>query len=62
MGRGRRRGPNQLRFRALLDGLAQAVHQIVDRRQPAKISYPLQDCYRSSFALFYLQDPSVLEF
>ena len=62
MGRGRRRGPKQLRFRALLDGLACGVRQIVDRRQPAKVSYPLQDCYGSSFALFYLQDPSLLEF
>ena len=62
MGRGRRRGPKQLRFRALIDGLAQAVHRIVDHRQPAKVSYPLQDCYRSSFGLFYLQDPSLLEF
>jgi len=62
MGRGRRRGPKQLGFRALLDGLAQAVHRIVDHRQPAKVSYSLQDCYRSSFALFYLQDPSLLEF
>ena len=62
MGRGRRRGPKQLRFRALLDGLAQAVDRINDQRQTAKISYPLQDCYRSGFGLFYLQDPSLLEF
>ena len=62
MGRGCRRGPKQLKFRALLDSLAQAVDQINDQRQTAKVSYPLQDCYRSGFGLFYLQDPSLLEF
>ena len=62
MGRGRRRGPKQLSFRALLDGLAQAADRIGDLRQAAKVSYPLQDYYRSGLALFFLQDPSLLEF
>lgn len=62
MRRGKRRGPKQLRFRALLEALAQAVDRIVDHRQAGKLRYSLQDCYRSSFAMFYLQDPSLLEF
>ena len=62
MGRGRRRGPKPLRFRALLDCLAEYVQQISDRRQEGKVVYPLQDCYRSAFAMFYLQDAALLEF
>ena len=62
MGRGRRRGPKQLRFRALLDCLAEHVQKISDRRQSAKVSYSLRDCYRSAFAMFYLQDAALLEF
>ena len=40
-----------------------AVHidLIVDQRQTAKITHTLRDCYLSGFALFYLQDPWLLE-
>ena len=38
------------------------MDQIVDICQTAKVSYPLQDCYRSGFGLFYLLDRSLLEF
>jgi len=62
MGRGTRRGPKQLWFRALLDSLGSAADQIADSREEHKISYPLQDCYRSTFAMFYFQDPSLLAF
>jgi hypothetical protein len=35
---------------------------IPDTRRAVSITYGLQDCYRSAFAMFYLQDPSLLEF
>ncbi len=57
-----RRGPAQLRFRALLDDIRAAAGALHDRRQEGKVSYSLSDCYLSAFALFFLQDPSVLEF
>jgi len=38
------------------------VEGIPDERREASVRYGLQDCYRSGFALFYLQDPSLLEF
>ena len=57
-----RRGPKQLRFRALLADLARAAGEIVDTRQQAKIVHSLADSYRSAFAVFFLQDPSLLEF
>ena len=62
MGRGHRRGPKQLRFLTLLNRIDQAANQIDDSRQSAKVNYPLTCCYRSGFALFYVQDPSLLEF
>lgn len=33
-----------------------------DRRRAASVGYSLRDCYLSSYAMFYLQDPSLLEF
>lgn len=62
MGRGTRRGPKPLRFRALLDSLGNKAGEVIDQRQSGKISYELEGCYRSAFALFFLQDPSLLEF
>ena len=62
MGQGQRRGPKALRFRALLDPLKAAVARIPDTRDPEQIKYSLHDCYLSGFGLFYLQDPSLLEF
>ena len=63
MGRGEgSRGPLQLRFPALLGCLAEHVDLIDDTRQRAKVRFLLRDCYLSSFAMFYLQDPSLLEF
>ena len=62
MGRGRRRGPKQLQFRTLLESLGDGVDLIPDTRRAERITYELQDCYRSGFAMFYLQDPSLLEF
>ena len=57
-----RRGPGPLRFRALREVLTSHIDQIADQRQAAKVTYALRDCYLSGFAMFYLQDPSLLEF
>jgi hypothetical protein len=38
------------------------VDSIQDQRRAGSVTYSLQDCYRSSYAMFYLQDPSLLEF
>jgi len=62
VGRGRRRGPKQLRFRTLLETLGEGADLIPDSRRAASVTYEMQDCYRSAFAMFYLQDPSLLEF
>ena len=62
MGGARGRGPDPLRFLALRDSLACHIDLIPDQRQAGKISYGLRDCYLSGFAMFFLQDPSLLEF
>ncbi len=62
MGRGTPRGPKQLRFRTLVETLGSAVDRIADSREEHKVTYRLQDCYRSAFAMFYVQDPSLLAF
>ncbi|HSV73116.1 MAG TPA: hypothetical protein VLH79_05090 [Chthonomonadales bacterium] len=51
-----------MRFSALLGCLAEHVDRIADTRQRAKVNYALCDCYLGAFAMFYLQDPSLLEF
>ena len=62
MARGLRRGPVLLRFRSLVDSIADAVAGIVDTRQLSKVCYSLRDCYLSGLALFYVQDASLLQF
>jgi hypothetical protein len=63
MGRGEgSRGPLQLQFPALLSCLADHIDLIKDTRQQAKVRFLLRDCYLSGFAMFFLQDPSLLEF
>jgi hypothetical protein len=42
--------------------LAEQIVRIADGRQQAKVDYSLRDCYLGAFAMFYLQDPSLLEF
>ena len=44
------------------DVLSQQIQKIPDTRQPSKTAFSLHDCYMSGFALFFLQDPSLLEF
>ena len=43
MARGLRRGPNLLRFRSLVDSIAEYVTGILDARQPSKVRYALRD-------------------
>ena len=51
-----------LSFRALKNSLAEYIEKIPDLRQASKVNYSLHDVYMSSFAMFYLQDKSLLEF
>jgi hypothetical protein len=61
-GRGAIHPKKQLSFRALRDALSKQIQTIPDTRHPSKTAYSLHDCYMSGFALFFLQDPSLLEF
>jgi hypothetical protein len=45
-----------------LQALESCIDHIDDGRQPGKVKYPLLECYFSAFAMFFLQDPSLLEF
>ena len=51
-----------LSFRALLGALADAIGEIDDLRNPVKIKYSFVYIYLSAFALFLMQDASLLEF
>ena len=62
MARGLRRGPRLLRFPSLVASIADHVARIRDSRQLSKVRHSLRDCYLSALALFYLQDPSLLQF
>ena len=62
VGRGYGRGPGKLRFRALLGVVGDAVDQIPDARREASTRYSLRDHYLSGLAMFFVQDPSLLEF
>lgn len=46
----------------MLDCLADAVRGLPDGRRTDRVRHRLEDCYVSAFAMFYLQDPSLLEF
>lgn len=62
MGGTHKQPKKSLSFGALLDQLKETAGQIVDQRDPDKIKYPLVDIYISAFAMFFLQDSSLLEF
>ncbi|MBN2532210.1 MAG: hypothetical protein JXB88_04930 [Spirochaetales bacterium] len=49
-------------FSSLPGSLKQAFNNIPDTRHPEKIEYSMSDIYSCGFALFFLQDKSVLEF
>lgn len=59
---GGRRGPAQLRFRALLDAIRVVTAEVVETRQRGKVAYTLPDCLVSTSAMLFLQDPPLLEF
>lgn len=60
MGRGR--PPKHLRFGDLLKSLQIVLSRIADKRDPSRITFSLKDVFTSGFAIFYLQDPSLLAF
>ena len=62
MGGVHKRPKKHLQFSSLLNYLQNIFHSIPDNRDSTKIDYSLSDIYTSGFALFYLQDSSVLEF
>lgn len=62
MGGNHRNPKKDLKFGSLLEVFRDAVLEISDTRHREKITYTLPDIYLSAFALFYLQDPSLLEF
>lgn len=62
MGGIHKRPKKHLRFSSLLGSLKQAFNNIPDTRHPEKIEYSMSDIYSCGFALFFLQDKSVLEF
>lgn len=60
MGQGR--PPKHLRFGNLLHTLKLSFSEIKDKRDQSKIRYLLENIYTSAFAIFFLQDPSLLAF
>lgn len=62
VGRGGGRGPEKLRFRALVDCIATGAKTVPDARQKDRARMGIEDFYLSGFAMFFLQDPSLLEF
>jgi hypothetical protein len=62
MGGNHRVPKKDLKFGSLLRTFRDAVAQIPDIRKQERITYTVPDIYLSAFALFYLQDPSLLEF
>ena len=56
------RPSKHLRFGDLLHSIQSSFSKIIDLRDPDKIIYSLSDIFTSAFALFFLQDPSLLAF
>ncbi len=51
-----------LGFSGLRRALSERLLQIEDYREADKVDYSLHDCFMSSFAMMYFQDPSLLTF
>ncbi|MBI5193337.1 MAG: hypothetical protein HZA08_07855 [Nitrospirae bacterium] len=51
-----------LGFAALRSTLSKRLLEIKDNRQNGKVKHSLHDCFMSSFAMMYFQDPSLLSF
>ena len=62
MGAGKKHQKKTLCFRALKNSLSVYIKTITDLRQNGKIIYSLHDAYLCGFAMFFLQDKSLLEF
>ena len=62
MGGVHKRPKKHLRFSNLLKCLQEAINEIDDCRTAEKTIYTLSDFYTCGFAIFFLQDKSVLEF
>jgi len=56
------RPSKQLRFGDLLHSLQISFGRITDLRDLERVSYSLSDIFTSAFALFFLQDSSLLAF
>src|SRR5215210_3098452 len=56
------RQPIHLSFEAAVALLARTFEKLPDRRDPARIKYPLRDSMLSAFAMFFFQHPSLLQF
>lgn len=62
MGGNHKNPKKHLSFSSLLKILQDSIENIADTRNQEKIKYRMIDIYTSAFALFYLQDKSLLEF
>lgn len=56
------RQPIHLTFEAIVALLARTFEKLPDRRDPARVKYPLRDSCLSAFAMFFFQHPSMLQF
>ena len=51
-----------LGFTGLRKQLSERLFEMEDNCQEGKVKYPVHDCFMSSFAMMFFQDPSLLEF
>lgn len=58
----RMRPLEHLTFEALRDLLRAQCRQVLDERDPKRITWPLHDVLMSGFAMFYFQHPTLLQF
>ena len=56
------RQPIHLTFEAVVALLARTFEKLPDKRDPARIKYPIRDSALSAFAIFFFQHPSLLQF
>jgi hypothetical protein len=56
------RQPIHLTFEAVLALLARTFEKLPDKRDPARVKFPLRDSMLSAFAIFFFQHPSLLQF
>lgn len=56
------RQPIHLTFEAVVALLSRTFERLPDRRDPARVKFPLHDSMLSAFAIFFFQHPSLLQF